>query len=206
MFFSVVVLPYSSPTHSEKYLMTDQTYNFTKRLHISVHESAENSRFNTFQPSPFFGPLYHCICLPYLSVSHSTKGRKRWKKFEGSEISGFLHFQGQTSSKKERQELLKKCLSYLCFCFLLRSSCATEAQVSASFTASLSLRKRSFSGYFLSSASSNITLSSITSAITVHNLYVKTKKYFRLLQRPSIKVAKASSILNAEWRVALHSD
>ena len=51
----------------------------------------------------------------------------------------------------------------LSFCLWLRSSCATEEQVSASFTSSRSWRKRLFSGYFLSSASSSITFSSIRS-------------------------------------------
>lgn len=54
-------------------------------------------------------------------------------------------------------------LIYLCLCLWLSRSWATEEQVSASFTISLSLRNRLFSGYFLSSASSSNTFSSIRS-------------------------------------------
>lgn len=59
--------------------------------------------------------------------------------------------------------LKKSELIYLCLCLWLSRSWATEEQVSASFTISLSLRNRLFSGYFLSSASSSNTLSSIRS-------------------------------------------
>lgn len=51
----------------------------------------------------------------------------------------------------------------LCLCFRLRRSCATEEHVSASLTISRRRLKRLFSGYFLSSASSSKTLSSMRS-------------------------------------------
>ena len=86
---------------------------------------------------------------------------QRW--YKASKASYNFGFYSREKEKKETIKEFNASQSYLCFCFLLRSSWATEAQVSASFTASLSFLKRSFSGYFLSSASSSITRNSIKS-------------------------------------------
>lgn len=61
------------------------------------------------------------------------------------------------------EELCHPLCTYLCLCLRLSSSWATEEHVSASFTISLRRWNKAFSGYFLSSASSSNTLSSMRS-------------------------------------------
>lgn len=69
-------------------------------------------------------------------------------------------------------------LTDLCLCFRLSSSWATEEHVSASLTISLRRRNRAFSGYFLSSASSSKTLSSIRSVRQING-----KKYYEMAEK-----------------------
>lgn len=167
-FLTPAVFPYNSPTHSVKYFTNSQTQLLQRNSHVNTKVSWKQNVYHTPTTSTFwpFVPLYLPPALPTSQWVTALRKENTERSLHTVRLQSFYLF--QICLQRGRWKVLKNCLSYLCFCFLLRSSWATEAQVSASFTASRSLRKRSFSGYFLSSASSSITLSSITSATRAH--------------------------------------